>query len=223
MLSKLSTREKVLLHILLCLVIIAGGIYLLIMPSIAYHTKVKDDFAKVSELRKQVELEVSLLDTRKSSVDSENIKFEKSMATFLEEQPTYDLDEKITKMINNRNLLSINMEINEGAIEEDETQEDQTSTDPVDPADPTTEIEEIKEDTAIGASDELTDIISGADNSEVVEVSQIHTINMKLLVNGAQENAMKLVDDFEKFEYIRVVSVDMGRADTNIVLEIYMI
>lgn len=74
--NKLSKREKVLLYLLLCLVIVVGSVYLLILPASERYSALKEEVDTLQMQQKQVDIRKSQIAPLLERVDDLQVKCE---------------------------------------------------------------------------------------------------------------------------------------------------
>lgn len=115
----LTKREKVLLYILLCIIILVGGLFLMVMPSMEKYTKLKADYDNA-----QIELQsakASIIDygdlDKQLKETSEDLKSVKKK--FYSSMKKEDVDNLITSMTLEHGLAPVSLSIAETEEEED--------------------------------------------------------------------------------------------------------
>lgn len=93
--ADLSKREKLLLYILLCVAILAGGLYLLVLPAMDSRLEVKDQLSAKQSRREQVEQTISAIDSDKQSLQT----IEQDIAAFREKFLSGPQEEDIDSLI----------------------------------------------------------------------------------------------------------------------------
>ena len=93
--ADLSKREKLLLYILLCVAILAGGLYLLVLPAMDSRLEVKDQLSAKQSRQEQVEQTISAIDSDKQSLQT----IEQDIAAFREKFLSGPQEEDIDSLI----------------------------------------------------------------------------------------------------------------------------
>lgn len=115
--NTLSKREKVLLYILLCLIIVVGGIFMMVLPAMQRHNELNSKYASAEMSLQQAKASVidySSLDKDIKKVTSELSKIKKKFFSTMEKE---DVDALITQMAIEHNLVPESLNINDSEIE----------------------------------------------------------------------------------------------------------
>lgn len=97
---KLTKREKVLLYILLCFVIMIGGLYALILPALNHKTELEASYYQAVAKQQELQNTIDQYGNLDEALKEINEKINTVKAEFQAIQPNEDIDELLTaKMI----------------------------------------------------------------------------------------------------------------------------
>lgn len=202
--NSLSKREKTLIYILVCMIIFIGGIFLLVLPSFEQYSKAKSAYDEASNqlvITKASVPDYTTLDANVKKVKKELAEIRKS---FYEEMDKEDLDQEITQLVVEHNLVPVNLSMSEVASEEvmnyeaylkSQTKEQSTST--------------------------------TKNKTETTKKTTAKVYNVTMVVQGTVQNVQSLVNDANKTYSMKIGSVQYSeqQEDTKqmtITFKVYM-
>lgn len=202
--NSLSKREKTLIYILVCMIVFIGGIFLLVLPSFEQYSKAKSAYDEASDqlvITKASVPDYTTLDANVKKVKKELAEIRKS---FYEEMDKEDLDQEITQLVVEHNLVPVNLSMSEIASEEvmnyeaylkSQTKEQSTST--------------------------------TKNKTETTKKTTAKVYNVTMVVQGTVQNVQSLVNDANKTYSMKIGSVQYSeqQEDTKqmtITFKVYM-
>lgn len=202
--NSLSKREKTLIYILVCMIVFIGGIFLLVLPSFEQYSKAKSAYDEASDqlvITKASVPDYTTLDANVKKVKKELVEIRKS---FYEEMNKEDLDQEITQLVVEHNLVPVNLSMSEIASEEvmnyeaylkSQTKEQSTST--------------------------------TKNKTETTKKTTAKVYNVTMVVQGTVQNVQSLVNDANKTYSMKIGSVQYSeqQEDTKqmtITFKVYM-
>lgn len=202
--NSLSKREKTLIYILACMIIFIGGIFLLVLPSFEQYSKAKSAYDEASDqlvITKASVPDYTTLDANVKKVKKELAEIRKS---FYEEMDKEDIDQEITQLVVEHNLVPVNLSMSEIASEEvmnyeaylkSQTKEQSTST--------------------------------KKNKTETTKKTTAKVYNVTMVVQGTVQNVQSLVNDANKTYSMKIGSVQYSeqQEDTKqmtITFKVYM-
>lgn len=183
---KLSKREKVLLYILLLVVIIAGSIYLLLVPAMEKVTLAEEQVTSARIVMDEMKVTVMRADSVTEEIADHAAELLGYKDYFLPYLFNEEVDKRITSMLNRRGLTPVRMEID--AVTEAK----------VDPygTKPSEESAKTEENTA--------------ENSGITTV---YTGGITVDVKGTEAGFQAFLEDISRFPAIRVAEYSFDRAN----------
>lgn len=116
--NSLSKREKTLIYILVCMIVFIGGIFLLVLPSFEQYSKAKSAYDEASDQLVITKASVPDYTTLDANVKKVKKELEEIRKSFYEEMNKEDLDQEITQLVVEHNLVPVNLSMSEIASEE---------------------------------------------------------------------------------------------------------
>lgn len=116
--NSLSKREKTLIYILVCMIVFIGGIFLLVLPSFEQYSKAKSAYDEGSDQLVITKASVPDYTTLDANVKKVKKELEEIRKSFYEEMNKEDLDQEITQLVVEHNLVPVNLSMSEIASEE---------------------------------------------------------------------------------------------------------
>lgn len=200
--NNLSKREKTLIYILVCMIIFIGGIFLLVLPSFEQYSKAKSAYDEASDqlvITKASVPDYTTLDANVKKVKKELAEIRKS---FYEEMDKEDLDQEITQLVVEHNLVPVNLSMSEVASEEVMNYEAY-----------------LKSQTKEQSTTEK--------KTETAKKTTAKVYNVTMVVQGTVQNVQSLVNDANKTYSMKIGSVQYSeqQEDTKqmtITFKVYM-
>lgn len=202
--NSLSKREKTLIYILVCMIVFIGGIFLLVLPSFEQYSKAKSAYDEASDQLVITKASVPDYTTLDANVKKVKKELEEIRKSFYEEMNKEDLDQEITQLVVEHNLVPVNLSMSEIASEEvmnyevylkSQTKEQNTST---------TE-----------------------NKTETAKKTTAKVYNVTMVVQGTVQDVQSLVNDANKTYSMKIGSVQYSeqQEDTKqmtITFKVYM-
>lgn len=116
--NSLSKREKTLIYILVCMIVFIGGIFLLVLPSFEQYSKAKSAYDEASDQLVITKASVPNYTTLDENVKKVKKELDEMRKNFYEEMDKEDLDQEITQLVVEHNLVPVNLSMSEIASEE---------------------------------------------------------------------------------------------------------
>lgn len=201
--NSLSKREKTLIYILVCMIVFIGGIFLLVLPSFEQYSKAKSAYDEASDqlvITKASVPDYTTLDANVKKVKKELAEIRKS---FYEEMDKEDLDQEITQLVVEHNLVPVNLSMSEIASEEVMNYE------------------------AYLKSLSKEQINTTENKTETTKKTTAKVYNVTMVVQGTVQNVQSLVNDANKTYSMKIGSVQYSeqQEDTKqmtITFKVYM-
>lgn len=178
--NTLSKREKVLLYVLLCLIIVVGGVFMMVLPAMQRHNELSSDHASAEMSLQQAKasiIDYGSLDKDIKKATSELTKVKKKFFTTMAKE---DVDALITQMAIEHNLVPESLNIND------------------------TESENV-----VDYKEYLKLLESGKTPTKAEENSTnvMKVYNVSLSVTGSIADVQTLVNDANKTQTLKIASV----------------
>lgn len=202
--NNLSKREKTLIYILVCMIIFIGGIFLLVLPSFEQYSKAKSAYDEASDQLVITKASVPDYTTLDANVKKVKKELEKIRKNFYEEMNKEDLDQEITQLVVEHNLVPVNLSMSEIASEEVMNYE------------------------AYLKSQSKEQSTSSTENkTETAKKTTAKVYNVTMVVQGTVQNVQSLVNDANKTYSMKIGSVQYSeqQEDTKqmtITFKVYM-
>lgn len=202
--NSLSKREKTLIYILVCMIVFIGGIFLLVLPSFEQYSKAKSAYDEASDQLVITKASVPDYTTLDANVKKVKKELEEIRKSFYEEMNKEDLDQEITQLVVEHNLVPVNLSMSEIASEEvmnyeaylkSQTKEQSTS--------------------------------ATKNKTETTKKTTAKVYNVTMVVQGTVQNVQSLVNDANKTYSMKIGSVQYSeqQEDTKqmtITFKVYM-
>ncbi|MCC7571039.1 hypothetical protein KO465_06910 [Candidatus Micrarchaeota archaeon] len=111
MLEKLTKREKVLIYIMICVLILALGVFFVIKPAVSWKSSVDSKYEKTKLQKMEMETTISQKQTAKSEIKEYEKKIKKMQSKFLEPMTNDEIDIKITGLIEKSGMTPQSLQI----------------------------------------------------------------------------------------------------------------
>lgn len=202
--NSLSKREKTLIYILVCMIIFIGGIFLLVLPSFEQYSKAKSAYDEASDQLVITKASVPDYTTLDANVKKVKKELEAIRKNFYEEMNKEDLDQEITQLVVEHNLVPVNLSMSEIASEE-----------------------VMNYETYLKSQTKEQSTSSTENKTETTKKTTAKVYNVTMVVQGTVQNVQSLVNDANKTYSMKIGSVQYSeqQEDTKqmtITFKVYM-
>ncbi len=111
MLEKLTKREKVLIYIMICVLILALGVFFVIKPAASWNSSVNSKYEKIKLQKMEMETTISQKQTAKGEIKEYEKKIKNMKSKFLEPMTNDEIDVKITGLIEQSGMTPQSLQI----------------------------------------------------------------------------------------------------------------
>lgn len=202
--NSLSKREKTLIYILVCMIVFIGGIFLLVLPSFEQYSKAKSAYDEASDQLVITKASVPDYTTLDANVKKVKKELEKIRKSFYEEMNKEDLDQEITQLVVEHNLVPVNLSMSEIASEE-----------------------VMNYETYLKSQTKEQSTSSTEKKTETAKKTTAKVYNVTMVVQGTVQDVQSLVNDANKTYSMKIGSVQYSeqQEDTKqmtITFKVYM-
>lgn len=202
--NSLSKREKTLIYILVCMIVFIGGIFLLVLPSFEQYSKAKSAYDEASDQLVITKASVPDYTTLDANVKKVKKELEEIRKSFYEEMNKEDLDQEITQLVVEHNLVPVNLSMSEIASEE-----------------------VMNYETYLKSQTKEQGTSSSENKTETTKKTTAKVYNVTMVVQGTVQDVQSLVNDANKTYSMKIGSVQYSeqQEDTKqmtITFKVYM-
>lgn len=110
-LNKLTKREQILIYIMICVLVLAAGIFLVFKPMISWHSNVNDEYSKLKSEKQQMETAINSEASAKGQIKEYKRNIARMHNFYYDKMSNNQIDELLTGVIRLSGMKPLSLEI----------------------------------------------------------------------------------------------------------------